>query len=255
MIDVMIEAVKSVKSILDGGVHTTKSKGYADFVTDADIAVQEKITAVLQKNYPDCRMVSEENGLTEVTDLPTFILDPIDGTTNFSYKMGFSAVSLGYSENKKVISAVVFEPVRKEIFYAEENKGAYLNDKKIKVNGADKLKDCLIAIGTSPYERRGIEKRFQMFEKIFKNCLDIRRTGSAALDLCYTACGRLDGFLERGLKVWDFAAGMLIVKEAGGAVTDYKGNEAALNTHSDIVAGNININKELIRIIGENYAD
>ena len=249
LIEKLIEIVRSVREIILNGKKEITEKGYADFVTDADLKVQEAITKKLKEEYPSYLMIGEESGLKTVTDEPTFILDPIDGTTNFMYGLGLSAVSLGLSVCREIVAGIVYEPVRDEVFYAEKGKGAFLNKNRININPKKQLKDCLIAIGTAPYKRNDTAKRFDIFKRVFDASLDIRRLGSAAIDLCYTACGRLDGFFEENLKVWDYAAGMVIIKEAGGIVTGFDGAPQDLNAKGDIVAGNPQINSQLVKII------
>jgi myo-inositol-1(or 4)-monophosphatase len=246
----MKELVVSTKDILLRGAHEISEKGYADYVTDADIAVQNLITSKINEKYPDIAVVSEENQ-KQGLDNKCFILDPIDGTTNFKYGLGFFGVSLAYCVDQKIECGVVYEPYRDELFYAVNGKGAFLNGNRIMVNTQKQLKHCLISVGTSPYQRDNTHKRFSLFEKIFDSCIDIRRLGAASLDICYTACGRIDGFFEDGLHIWDYAAAMIILHEAGGKITDNMGNMIDLNNiKSDIVAGNSEINKQLINIIG-----
>lgn len=261
MIEFLIETVKSAKSVITQSACNIREKVFGNYVTSADLDAQELITQKLRQRYPFCRIIAEENtndyeGLDDKIERSdkkiTFILDPLDGTTNYKFGLNIFAVSLGCLIDEELIYGVVYIPEQDELFWAEKGKGAYLNGKRIEVNQKNQLKDCLIAVGTSPYDRKDSQKRFLLFDKIFKASCDIRRLGSAAIDLCYVACGRVDGYLEAGLRIWDYAAGMLIVQEAGGVVTDFKGKEIDLiKMQGDIVAANLEINKSLIGLMGE----
>jgi myo-inositol-1(or 4)-monophosphatase len=150
-------------------------------------------------------------------------------------------------ENREPIIGIVYDPYRGEIFSAKKGEGCFLNGKRVFVSKADRMDQSLVAIGTSPYYKEMAEENFAVFQKIFKDCLDVRRSGSAAIDLAHVACGRTDCYLERRLKIWDYAAGMLLVREAGGKVTDYQGNDSTDEGVADILAGNAFI-PDLIRV-------
>ena len=220
----VIELVHSVKPFfMDRAMsHDVTVKGLADFVTRADTSVQSRLFGELSKQYPGIQLMGEEDHMQAVDfSKPMWILDPIDGTTNLIYSYCHSAVSLGYYENKKIGAAVIYNPFTEETFHA--------------VRGP---------IGTSPYDKEMTEDNFRVFKEIFRRSLDIRRSGSAALDLAYLACGRVDGFLERNLKPWDFSAGALLVEEAGGQVTDYSLMPLDYSKNQDILASNGKIHEE-----------
>lgn len=221
-------------------------KGLADFVTRTDTAVQNFLKDALFKLWPHIQFFGEENGQHHADfSKPVWVLDPIDGTTNLIYGGMHSAVSLGYCEDGQAVIGIIYNPFRDEMFYASKGGGAFLNGKKISVNQKSLLQDSLISVGTSPYYKELAPLNFKAFQNVFERSLDIRRSGSAALDLAYTACGRIDGYFERGLKPWDFAAGAVIVSEAGGIVTDFLGNALDFSKNADILASCGPIHKEL----------
>lgn len=224
-----------------------KEKGAADYVTEVDFAVQQFIYGKLQEAYPEVQFMGEEKSNDEIDRRGlVWVLDPVDGTTNLIHDYRNSAVSLALMDNQRIVMGIVYNPYSKEMFWAEEGKGSYLNGRAIRVSNAEKLEDSLISIGTSPYYKEMAEGNFPVFRSIFMDCQDIRRTGSAALDLANVACGRIEGYFERGLKLWDFAAGILLVREAGGLALDYEGKDAGTGNMSDIVAGNGRIPRILV---------
>ncbi|MDD3237957.1 MAG: inositol monophosphatase family protein [Candidatus Gastranaerophilales bacterium] len=248
----IINLVKSTKHLILGQDVESNydEKGLADYVTKVDISVQAYLQKELKILYPEIQFMGEEKDNNEL-DLskPTWILDPIDGTTNLIHKYQMSAVSLGLMINKKPYLGVVYNPFTNEIFYAEKNKGAFLNNTKIQSSKVNSLSDCLVSIGTSPYEKYRADENFELFKKIFLTAQDIRRSGSAALDLCYVAAGRLGAYLERGLKPWDYAAGVLIIEEAGGKVTDFSGKQINFGEYSDILSSNQFVHDNMIELI------
>lgn len=248
----IIELVHSAKSLImdEAMSHDITVKGQADFVTRVDTSVQSFLQKELYQRCPKVQFMGEE-GPVQSADAakPMWILDPIDGTTNLIYGFRHSAVSLGYYEGGRIGAAVIYNPFSEETFYAVRGQGAFLNGRPIRVTGSQALKDSLIAIGTSPYNKEMAPANFESFQRIFRQSLDIRRSGSAALDLAYVACGRLDGYFERNLKPWDFAAGSLIVEEAGGRVTDHQLGPVDFLSNQDIVATNGWIHEELQRLL------
>ena len=168
-------------------------------------------------------------------------MDPVDGTTNLIRDYKCSAVSLALFEKRQPIMGIVYDPYLKEMYFAKAGEGCWLNGKRITVSSIGTLEQSLIAIGTSPYYKELAEENFEVFKKLFQNSLDVRRSGSAAVDLAHVACGRIDCYLERNLKIWDYAAGMLLVREAGGVVWNYKGEDATDTYMGDILAGNSQI--------------
>lgn len=225
-----------------------KEKGMCDFVTAVDEAVQNFIQKELQLLYPDILFMGEESTEASIDmNKLVWILDPVDGTTNLIHDYKNSAISLALLDKKEVIAGIIYDPYLDEMYFAEKGKGAYLNEQPIHVSNAKSISESLIAIGTSPYYKNEAADNFKTFEKIYMDCQDIRRTGSAALDLAHIACGRIEGYLEKKLKIWDFAAGALIVREAGGCVFDYEGNDRTMEPIGDVVAGNGSVAKILAR--------
>lgn len=225
-----------------------KEKGMCDFVTAVDEAVQNFIQKELQLLYPDILFMGEESTEASIDmNRLVWVLDPVDGTTNLIHDYKNSAISLALLDKKEVIAGIIYDPYLDEMYFAEKGKGAYLNEQPIHVSNAKSMSESLIAIGTSPYYKNEAADNFKTFEKIYTDCQDIRRTGSAALDLAHIACGRIEGYLEKKLKIWDFAAGALIVREAGGCVFDYEGNERTMEPIGDVVAGNGSVAKILAR--------
>lgn len=253
-INKIIELIHSTKSLImnESMSHDITVKGLADFVTRVDTSVQHYLQKELCKLYPEVQFMGEEDHMQNVDfSKPVWILDPIDGTTNLIYGYHHSAVSLGYYDHGQICAGVIYNPFSGETFHAVRGQGAYLNNTQIHVTNHVLLKDSLIAIGTSPYRKELAPGNFKIFQTVYEKSLDIRRSGSAALDLAYVACGRLDGYFERDLKPWDFAAGALIVEEAGGQVSDYTLCQLDFSKNQDVVATNGQIQKELQQILSE----
>lgn len=252
--DKLIELVKETRAIaLDSvSAHDITVKGKADFVTKVDIGVQEFLMPRLREMYPDVQFMSEEKDNSDI-DMTgkVWILDPIDGTTNLIHNYKMSAVSLALVDNNIPVMGIVYNPFTDEMFYAEKGHGAYLNGEKINVSSAESLAHSLISVGTSPYHKDMADINFELIKRFFVVSEDIRRCGSAALDLCYLACGRIDGYFEMNLKPWDYAAGTIILREAGGNVTLPSGDEISYNKPSDIVASNGYIHSDMIDLINK----
>ena len=207
------------------GTFTISNKGSLnDLVTEADHASEKAIFGVIQNNHPDHFILSEETGEMPTASTTKWIIDPIDGTINFANGIPICCVSIGVEQEGKMILGAVYNPFMNEMFIAERGKGATLNGQKIQVsNKSNLLSSCLVT--GFPYQYLDTENGpLQIFEKLIRKAIPVRRLGSAALDLCWTAAGRFDGFYEHKLQAWDSAAGFLIVEEAGGRVTDLKGN-------------------------------
>lgn len=253
----LLELIRETKKIAadTDSAHDVTVKGLADFVTKVDMGVQEFLKPELARLYPDIQFMSEEKDNSGIdTSGKVWILDPIDGTTNLIHDYRMSAVSLGLVDNGEPILGIVYNPFSDEIFYAKKGEGAFLNGRPIRVTDADTLGKSLVSVGTSPYRKDLADENFGLIKKFFVECEDIRRSGSAAMDLCYLACGRTDGFFEKNLKPWDYAAGIAIVREAGGCVTDFAGNEPSYKAPSDICASNGRIHNQMIEILGEQLA-
>lgn len=248
----LLELIKETKKIAadTDSAQDVTVKGVADFVTKVDMGIQEFLKPGLAELYPDIQFMSEEKDNSEIDQSgKVWILDPIDGTTNLIHDYKMSAVSLGLVDNGIPVLGIVYNPFSDELFYAEKGKGAFLNGKPIHVTDADTLAKSLVSVGTSPYEKYLADENFRLIKDFFIECEDIRRSGSAAMDLCYIACGRTDGFFERNLKPWDYTAGIVIVREAGGRVTDFIGNEPSYRSPSDICASNGKIHEYMMDVL------
>ena len=214
-------------------------KGVSDYVTEVDFHVQEHIRTRLMQEWPGVQFMGEEKDNSGIDfTKAVWILDPVDGTTNLIHDFRQSAVSLALYEGGSPVCGVVYQPYTQELFYAQAGGGAFLNGTPIHVSKARGMEECLISIGTAPYEHEYAEWNFDLFRRIFLDCQDVRRLGSAAIDLAYVACGRTDAFFERSLKPWDFAAGRILVEEAGGTVTDFEGNSPDFRKKGSILGSN-----------------
>ncbi len=226
------------------------SKGPGDFVTSADKRTEKIIIEELQKAHPDYGIITEESGIINKANTNNrWIIDPIDGTTNFLNGIPQFAISIGYEEENEIKCGVIFDPIKNEMFCAEKGNGAYLNNSRIRVSNKKKLKDALLVTGGPRQSSKIKEEIFSEFIKVSNNVLSpVRKFGSAALDVAYVACGRFDGYWQRELNYWDIAAGIIILKEAGGFVNFFeKDNEAPLKRN--ILASNSNIHDELSNLI------
>ena len=226
------------------------SKGPGDFVTSADKRTEKMIIEELQKAHPDYGIITEESGIINKANTNNrWIIDPIDGTTNFLNGIPQFAISIGYEEENEIKCGVILDPIKNEMFCAEKGNGSYLNNSRIRVSNKKKLKDALLATG-GPRQSSKIKKEiFSEFIKVSNSVLSpVRKFGSAALDVAYVACGRFDGYWQRELNYWDIAAGIIILKEAGGFVNFFeKDDEAPLKRN--ILASNSNIHDELSNLI------
>ncbi len=218
-------------------VQETKKTDYKNLVTQYDKATQEYLMQELVKAYPEATFVCEEDDVNDASGEYCFVIDPIDGTANFTKGYRMSAISVALSWKGELLWGMVYNPYNDEFFEAERGKGAFLNGNRIYA-GEEPLVHSLVAFGTSPYYADLKKQSFAMAEKVMDYSMDIRRSGSAALDLCYVACGRNGVFFELLLSAWDFAAGMIILQEAGGIVTDFQGNVPDFTRKSGILSGN-----------------
>lgn len=224
-------------------------KGPADFVSAADVKAEETVRAELEHARPGYCFVMEESGETEGPDKThRWIVDPLDGTTNFLHGLPHFAISIALEREGELVAAVIYNPITEELFTAEKGKGAHLNDKRLRVSARRNMSEALFATGI-PFSGRPGHAQFQNeLATIMGQVAGIRRFGSAALDLAFVAAGRYDGFWERGLNIWDIAAGILIVREAGGIVMDTEGQRRTLET-GNIVATNGELNKPLTDLL------
>ena len=222
-------------------------KGIGDFVTSADLSSEKAIIKILQKGYPKIEIMSEEtNSKTNLNKHEKmWIIDPLDGTLNFLHGLPHFAISMALMVNEEIISGIIYDPIKDELFWAEKGIGAFLNGKRIRVSARSQLKDALVSTGIPWKGMESSHKNYlKILENIMKSSSGIRRYGAAALDLAYVAAGRYDAFWEFNLKTWDIAAGALIVKEAGGYVGNINKNENYLYT-GNIYACNNNLVDEL----------
>ncbi len=214
----------------------TTSKGHNDFVTDVDNKAEQVIIDTIHAAYPDHSILAEESGEQLGKDEITWIIDPLDGTTNFLYEFPHFAISIAVAEKGRIQHGVIYDPVRDELFVASRGRGASLNDKRIRVVDQKVLENCLLGTGFPFRSPDMIDPYMNIFKDFMTQCRDIRRAGSAALDLAYLAAGRIDGFWEFGLSKWDIAAGTLLIQEAGGIVDDMEGKQQFLENGNIIAA-------------------
>jgi myo-inositol-1(or 4)-monophosphatase len=222
-------------------------KGAADFVSAADLKAEQTLFELLSKARPGYGFLMEERGVVEGTDKShTWIVDPLDGTTNFLHAIPHFAINIALErEGAGIVAAVTYNPITTEMFWAEKGKGAYVSDRRLRVAARTRLDESLVGCGI-PFLGHGQHAKFlKELHQMSQRVAGVRRNGSAALDLAWVAAGRLDGFWERDLKPWDMAAGLLLVTEAGGMVTDADGGEDMLGSGS-VVAGNLDIHPLLI---------
>ncbi|MBN2321681.1 MAG: inositol monophosphatase [Acidobacteria bacterium] len=227
---------------------SVEHKGTINLVTEVDIAAEEMIVTRLQERFPDHSILAEEKNNETRGGACTWVIDPLDGTTNYAHGFPFFSVSIGLEISGKVLLGIVYDPVRDELFTARKGSGAFCNNEPLHVSKTESLNAGLLATGF-PYDIRTSEQNnLKNFCAFALRCQGVRRTGSAALDLCYVAAGRIDGFWESKLNPWDCAAGYLLVSEAGGLVTDYIGGSASIYK-AEVVASNGRIHKEMLDVI------
>lgn len=227
-----------------------EKQGTANFVTSVDLAVESFMIQALQGILPESNIITEESedNLFKL-DRPTWILDPVDGTTNIMYDYRHSAISLALLLEGRVVMGFIYNPYTDEMFIGEKGKGAVLNGGPIQVSKNKKLADGLIGFGTTPYDRSRAAVTFSITQKIFVNSRDVRRSGSAALDMAYVACGRLDGFYELTLQPWDYAAGIIVLEEAGGTSSNWANQPLRCIAPDSVVATNGYIHRELVELL------
>jgi myo-inositol-1(or 4)-monophosphatase len=227
---------------------TVRRKRHNDFVSEVDHAAEEAILAVLREAYPDHGVLAEESGAHDAKAEYLWVVDPLDGTTNFLHGFPQYCVSIGLLHKGVAQQAVVFDPTKNELFTATRGAGAFLNDRRIRVSRTDKLDDALIGTGFPSREMGHVDEYLRMFRAVTHGCAGIRRPGAAALDLAWVAAGRLDAFWEMGLSPWDMAAGALLVREAGGLVGDFAGEDKYLET-GRIVASNSKVFAAMLNLL------
>jgi myo-inositol-1(or 4)-monophosphatase len=238
------------RASLDLDLIRVSSKGRSDYVTEVDRAAEAAIIAVLRTAYPDHGFLAEESGASNPGAEPDYlwIIDPLDGTTNFVHGFPQYAVSIALKHRGQIMQAVVYDPTRNELFTATRGRGAFMNDRRIRVSRRSKLGESLIGTGFPFRQLEHLDEYVRMFKLITEQTAGIRRPGAAALDLAYVACGRLDGFWEFGLSPWDIAGGSLLIVEAGGLIGDFAGGNDYLAT-GNIVAGTPKVYPSLLELV------
>jgi len=243
MLNTAVKAARKAGAIinrasLDLDLVRVSSKGRSDFVTEVDRAAEQAIIAVLKTAYPNHSFLAEESGASgpQAEADYLWIIDPLDGTTNFIHGFPQFAVSIGLKHRGQIAQAVIYDPTRDELFTATRGRGAFMNDRRLRVSKRDQLQDCLIGTGFPFRQIDRLDEYLRVFTRVTRTTAGVRRPGAAALDLAYVAAGRLDGFWEFGLSPWDIAAGSLLIIEAGGLIGDLHGEADYLGTGNVIGA-------------------
>jgi myo-inositol-1(or 4)-monophosphatase len=229
-------------------VRNIERKVGAGIVTEADKNAEAYLMRNIFRKFPKSSIITEETGEHGKSQELVWVIDPLDGTTNYAHGFPWFCVSIGVYENGKPRAGVIYQPLTKERFFAETGKGAYLNGKRLKVSTTNNLQDSLL--GTGFYYNTGeqLKEEIEIFRRVQDKALGVRRPGSAAMDLAYVACGRYDGFWERGLASWDVAAGFILVREAGGKVTGYDGGDVGIHD-AEVVASNGRLHRPILELI------
>ena len=255
-INVMVKACRKAAKILIrdfGEVEKLQVslKGPGDFVTVSDKRVEKILIDELQRARPNYSILSEEIGLIKKDEEFKWIIDPIDGTANFLHGIPHFGISIGLEHNKEIICGIIYDPIKNEMFFAEKGNGSYLNDQRMRVSARSKLMDCIIFTGGPSFKSNDEDKKLSLkeYEKFSSKVgTPLRKMGSASLDMAYVAAGRCDGLWQRNLNYWDIAAGIILVKEAGGFVTDFVGENDYIQNKTILVT-NSKINKEMIEVL------
>ena len=224
-----------------------ETKGRNDFVSEVDRFAEAEIISVIRSAYPSHGILAEESG-HQTGDEYLWIIDPLDGTTNYLHGYPQFAVSIGLYHQDRATQAVVFDPLRDELFTASRGAGAQLNDRRLRVSDVARMESALLGTGFPYKSMEHLDAWIASFRTLLPVCSGVRRAGSAALDLAHVACGRLDGFWEIGLNSWDIAAGCLLIEEAGGRVSDFAGGQGFLDS-GNVVTGNPKIYTEMLRLL------
>jgi myo-inositol-1(or 4)-monophosphatase len=235
-----------------GQIHQIEMKGLTDPVTETDKRSEKYIVSYIRDYYPDHSIVAEESGFHQGTSNSCWYIDPLDGTVNFSHGIPLFSVSIGYAEDGDLKLSAVYDPMRDELFYAEKGKGAWLNDRRIKVTEQRELIRCLSVTGF-PYDQQSYEMQrgLELYKKFSLNAQACRRLGSAALDMCYVAAGRMDIYFEISVNSYDIAAGILLVHEAGGYITKFDGSTDLLVDPMSVIATSKELHPTVLRMIQE----
>jgi myo-inositol-1(or 4)-monophosphatase len=254
LLNIAIKAARRAGSIinrasLDGSVLEVRSKNLNDFVTQVDRAAEQAIIEIVHRAHPEHAILAEESGDTRGTSAEyRWVIDPLDGTTNFIHGFPQYAVSIAVQHRGATAHAVVYDPGKNELFTASKGRGAFVNDRRMRVSKCIKLKDALVGTGFPFKELGRIDQYMKQLRTLMGGCAGVRRAGAAALDLAYVAAGRLDAFWEMGLSPWDMAAGALMIQEAGGLVGDLSGESNYLES-GDIAAGTPKVFAQLLEAL------
>jgi myo-inositol-1(or 4)-monophosphatase len=259
MLNIAVKAAREAGRIItrasaDVGALKVRSKTFNDFVTEVDHAAERTIIDILRDAYPDHGFLGEESGKSNTEAENVWIIDPLDGTTNFLHGFPQYAVSIALQQQGVLTQAVIYDPNRNDLFTATRGRGAFLNDKRIRVSNRPKLQESIIGTGFPFRDFEHLNTYLAMFKDMIKKTAGLRRPGSAALDLAYVAAGWYDGFWEIGLSKWDIAAGGLLIQEAGGIVGDFEGNESWLET-GNIVGGNPKVFAQMLQVLSPHLTD
>ena len=251
-VNIMVKAARAAGNIilrhvsrLDG--LNIVEKGRQDYASEVDALAEKEILRELRRAFPGHAFLCEESGALGQARY-TFVIDPLDGTSNFLHGIAHYAVSIAMLDGDEPIHGVIYDPQRNEIFSASRGSGAYLNDRRIRVKDRSEMDGALLVTGFPPRERKRLAPQLEAMRAMLEDAEDVRRTGSAALDLAYVACGRADGYFEAGVKPWDIAAGLLLVREAGGRSLNFRGEGAAVSD-GQVIAGNLRMTELIHRRI------
>jgi myo-inositol-1(or 4)-monophosphatase len=252
VVNVAVQAARNASKVILRSLGKLDSlkvveKERMDFTTEVDRMAEAEIIKELRRAYPDHSILAEESGETGKSRFQ-WVIDPLDGTSNFLRGLPFFSISIALVEAGVPIAGVVYNPISEELFTAHKGSGAFLNDKRIRVANKTSVQGCLIGTGFPPRQRARLPAQLRMIKQLLTQAEDLRRTGSAALDLAFVASGRLDGFFEFGLKPWDMAAGILLVREAGGLCLDFDGQEKFMES-GNLVAGNLKVTTQMVQLM------
>ena len=259
MLNIAVKAARRAGAIInrasqDIGTLTIKSKNYNDFVSEVDVAAERAIIDTLKDAYPNHGFLGEESGSSEHQSDFIWIIDPLDGTTNFLHNFPQYCVSIALQHKGEITQAVIYEPNRNDLYTATKGRGAFLNDKRIRVSKCDKLQQSLIGTGFPFRDFKHLDTYLSMFKSMLQKTSGIRRPGSAALDLAYVANGSLDAFWEIGLSPWDIAAGALLVQEAGGIISNLNGKNGWLES-GNVLAASPKIYDAMVETLAPHLTD
>jgi myo-inositol-1(or 4)-monophosphatase len=248
--DAAIEAALAGGRILRHGigqVRQIRHKGEVDLVTEIDVASEEAVVGVIRRHFPQHRILAEEGSVGGDDPRARWIIDPLDGTTNYAHGFPFFCVSVGYEEDGEMVAGAIYDPVLDELFLAERGRGATVNGRPMAVSAVERVGQALLTTGF-PYDRTRLPRALRQFERMSHRSRAVRRMGSAALDLAYVAAGRLDGYWEASINAWDVAAGLVLVLEAGGRVSGLRGEPFAVDG-GDVLASNGRLHGEMLELL------